>query len=103
MIAAATQALSLIAGLAVVGMVVLTAVLGWGGAVSRWRRIGLCLTGAGLVLAGPGRLLGYDPGVGDLIFLSGLVIHLTALYGHAWWRKIDGLDGAVDGRVGHRR
>ena len=97
------SALSLIAGLTVVAMVVLTAVVGWGGAVGRWQRVGLCLTGAGLVWAGPARLLGYSSGLGDLLFLIGLAIHLTAIYGHAWWRRVDGLDGNVDGRISRPR
>lgn len=96
------QILALVAGAVVAGMVVLTAVMGWGGDVGRWRRIGLCAMGAGLVWAGPSRFLGYPPGLGDLIFLCGLSIHLTALYGHGWRRRIDGLDGTVDGRIGHR-
>lgn len=95
--------LNLIAGTVVAAMVVMTALTGWGGSPGRWRRRGLCLMGAGLIWAGPSRLLGYPPGLGDLIFLCGLAIHLSALYGHAWWRRIDGLDGAVDGRIGHRR
>jgi hypothetical protein len=99
MIAAVIQGLSLIAGAAVAGMVVMTAVMGWGGNVGRWRRIGLCLTGAGLVWAGPSRLLGYPSGIGDLLFLIGLGVHLTALYGRAWWGRLDALDGAVDGHV----
>lgn len=99
MIAAVVQGLSLIAGATVAGMVVLTAVMGWGGEVGRWRRIGLCLTGAGLVWAGPSRLLGYPSGIGDLLFLVGLGVHLAALYGRAWWGRIDALDGVVDGHV----
>lgn len=99
MIAGVIQGLSLIAGATVAGMVVLTAVMGWGGEVGRWRRIGLCLTGAGLVWAGPSRLLGYPSGIGDLLFLIGLGVHLTALYGRAWWQRLDALDGAADGHV----
>jgi len=28
-----------------------------------------------------------------------LGVHLTALYGRAWWGRLDALDGAVDGHV----
>lgn len=99
MISALIQVLSLIAGAVVAAMVVLTAIIGWGGDVGRWRRIGLCLTGASLVWAGPSRLLGYPSGIGDLLFLVGLGVHLTALYGRAWRRRIDALDGVVDDRT----
>ena len=83
----------------VVGMIVLIALFGWGGMMKRLERIGLFMTGAGLLWAGPVRLLGGGVGLGDLIFVLGLGLHLWALYGPALWRRADALDGKADGRV----
>lgn len=84
---------------AVVGMIVLIALLGWGGMMKRLERIGLFMTGAGLLWAGPVRMLGGAVSLGDLIFVLGLGLHLWALYGPALCRRADALDGAADGRV----
>lgn len=92
--------LSAIAALAVVAVVVLASLLGWAGRVSCIQRTSLCVMAAGLVWAGPARFLDQPPGLGDLMFVSGLAVHLAALYGRALWRKIDSLDGVLDGRIG---
>lgn len=85
----------------VVGMIVLIALLGWGGMMKRLERIGLFMTGAGLLWAGPVRLLGGGVSLGDLIFVLGLLLHLWALYGPALRLRADAIDGTVDGKVLH--
>lgn len=100
--------IALLAALAAVGVVatIIMVVHGWAGRLTRVVRLALCLMGAGLAWAGPARFLGYGPGLGDLIFIAGVGLHLAALYGPALWRRADGLDGAVDGRISlslHRR
>ncbi|RZJ19134.1 MAG: hypothetical protein EON91_02755 [Brevundimonas sp.] len=87
----------------IVAIVALAGIVGWGGRVSCAQRIGLCVMAAGLVWAGPARFMGYPPGLGDLLFVAGIVIHLGAVYGPAMWRKVDALDGEADGRVSLRR
>lgn len=94
-----TALLVALAAGAVVLIVVLTAWFGWGGRVGLLERLALTLMAAGLLLAAPGRLMGLSPGFGDLMFLTGLALHLGRLYGPAIWRKADSLDGTVDGRV----
>lgn len=84
---------------AVVGMIVLIALMGWGGMMKRLERIGLFLMGAGLLWAGPVRLLGGGVGPGDLLFVLGLFLHLWALYGPSLWLRADAVDGKVDGKV----
>lgn len=74
--------LSAVAGLLVIGLIVLVAVLDRL-KLPRWQRWGLCLTGAGLVGAAPGRFLAHPPGVFDLMMLVGLLVYLAALYGPA--------------------
>ena len=84
---------------AVVGMIVLIALMGWGGMMKRLERIGLFMMGAGLAWAGPVRLLGGAVSPGDLIFVLGLLLHLWALYGPALRLRADAMDGTVDGKV----
>lgn len=66
----------------------------------RGQRVGLTLMAAGLLWAAPARMLGGAPGLGDAIFLLGLLILLLALYGARLIRGVDALDGHVDGRLG---
>lgn len=73
--------------------------IGWGGAFSLLQRAGLGLTAAGLVGASIPRLNGDPPGWGDVMFLAGLVTYFAATHGPALFHKLDGLDGAVDGRL----
>ena len=94
--------ISALAAGVIVLTVILTAHFGWGGRVSLLERVALTLMAAGLALAGPERFLGRGVGLGDLMFLTGLALHLLRLYGPAMWRKADSLDGAIDGRVTNR-
>lgn len=89
------------AALVVIALVVAIALMGWGGRVGRAQQIGLCLMAAGLVWAGPARFLGYGPGLGDLAFLIGIALYVAAIHGPALWRRVDALDGAQDGWIGH--
>lgn len=88
---------------AVVAVVVLIALLGWGGQLSLRRRLCLALIGAGIVWAGPARFLGHPAGMGDLMLLAGLLGLLVDLHGPSLWKKANGLDGRIDGRVDLQR
>ena len=76
--------------------------IGWGGAFSRTQRVGLALSASGVVWAGVPRLMGHPPGIGDLMFLAGLVTFFVATYGPAIYRNLDALDGQLDGHIGKR-
>lgn len=91
--------LSVVVGLAIVSMVVLIALMGWGGPVGRVQRISLCVMAAGLAWAGPARLFGQPPGVGDLMFVGAICVHLATVYGPSIWRRAAALDGTDDGRI----
>lgn len=91
--------LSVVLGLAIVSMVVLIALMGWGGPVGRVQRVSLCVMAAGLAWAGPARLFGQPPGVGDLMFVGAICVHLATVYGPSIWRKAAALDGTDDGRL----
>ena len=96
-------ALSFVLAATVVAMIVIIALTGWGGPLHCARRVGLTMVGAGLLWAGPGRFAGQPPGLGDLLMLSGLVLHLGAVYGPRLWQRVDRLDGRPDGRLRLRR
>lgn len=91
--------LSVALGIAVVVMVVLISLMGWGGPVGRVQRISLLVAATGLTWAGPARLFGHPPGAGDLMFVGGIVVHLATVYGPAIWRRAAALDGVDDGRL----
>lgn len=95
--------LSVAVGLAIVSMVVLVSLMGWGGATGRVQRVSLCVMAAGLVWAGPARLFGQPPGLGDLMFVCGIAVHLATVYGPRIWRRAAALDGVDDGRVDFNR
>lgn len=84
---------------AIVALVVLVALCGWAGKVSRPQRVGLCLIAAGLVWAGPGRLQGQPPGLGDLAMLLGILVYGLSVYGRQLREHVDELDGRRDGRL----
>lgn len=83
--------------------VVACLLIGWGGAFSTVQRAGLAVSASGVVLAGLPRLMGHPPGLGDLMFLGGLVAFLARTYGPAIFHNIDGLDGVFDGKLDLRR
>ncbi len=87
-----------LAAVAVVGIIVLAAALGWGGKMSRTCRLGLCTMAAGLVGAGVGRATQAPVGWFDVLFLIGLALYLARSYGPAIVHHADAADGAVDGR-----
>lgn len=66
----------------------------------RGPRIGLTMMASGLLWAAPARMLGGSPGLGDAVFLTGLLVLLLALYGPRLVRGLDTLDGREDGRLG---
>lgn len=66
----------------------------------RGQRLGLSMMAGGLLWAGPQRMLGGSPGMGDLVFLLGLLILLLTLYGGQLSRRVDAVDGRMDGRLG---
>lgn len=95
----AALVLSAIAAGAVVGLVTLAAVMGWGGAMTTLQRLGLCATAAGLVGAGAGRAAQSPVGWFDVLFLAGLALYLGRTYGPAIWRRADAVDGLADGVI----
>lgn len=88
-----------LAGGAVVGIVILAAVMGWGGEMSRTLRIGLCAMAAGLLGAGIGRAVQAPVGWFDVLFLVGLAVYLARTYGPAILKRADECDGVADGRL----
>ena len=84
----------------VVGVVLLIVLFDRRTAPPRGQRIGLSMMAAGLLWAAPARMMGGAPGLGDLVFLLGLLILLLALYGGPLARRADALDGRIDGRLG---
>lgn len=84
---------------ALVAIVTLAAVMGWGGPMTRPQRLGLCAAAAGLVGAGIGRAMQGPVGWFDGLFLGGLVLYLAATYGAAILRRADRCDGVADGRI----
>lgn len=90
------------AGLAacVIGVVLMIVLFDRRTAPPRAQRVGLSMMAGGLLWAAPSRMLGGSPGLGDLIFLLGLLVLLLALYGGHLVRRVDGLDGRHDGRLG---
>lgn len=88
-----------LAAFAVVGIVVLAALCGWGEARSLGQRLGLCGLAAGLVAAGIDRALMRPVGWGDLLFLGALALYLAFTYVPAILRRADALDGVIDGRI----
>jgi len=83
----------------VVGVVLLACLFDRTGPQGRLQRLSLCMMAGGLLWAAPARLLGYPPGLGDLMFLGGLSALLLRLYGAGIWAALDGLDGELDGLV----
>ena len=94
-----TAWLAALAAALVVAMIVLIGLFGWAGVKTRLERIGLFMMGAGLLWAGPARLMGQGVSLGDLVFVVGLALHLWALYGRAMVHHADALDGQIDGQI----
>ncbi len=63
----------------VVGLIIVVGVLDCI-RVARHQRLGLVMSAAGLMWAGPSRFQ-QGVGLGDLLFVTGLAVFLTALYG----------------------
>lgn len=83
---------------AIVALVVLVALFGWAGRVSLPQRLGLCLIAAGILWAGPDRIQGHPPGLGDLLMLLGVLVYGLAVYGRQLRDHADRMDGRLDGR-----
>lgn len=86
-----------------VAVIVLVAVLGWGGALSLAHRLGLSILAAGIVWAAPARAAVGAIGPGDAMLFGGLLTYLLAAHGRRIFQTVDALDGASDGRVGRPR
>lgn len=87
-----------VAGMMVVAVIVMAAVLGWGGRIGVLQRVSLCSLAAGLVGAAADRALQRPVGWFDVLFLIGLALYLARSYGPAIVHHADAADGAVDGR-----
>lgn len=85
---------------AIVGIILLASVVGWGARVSCWQKRGLLMAAACVVIVMPGRLLTHEVGLGDAALLGGMETYLWARHGKHILKRADGLDGAVDGRIG---
>lgn len=92
------QMLSMAAA-AVLLATVVCLLIGWGGLLGLAQRVGLASFAAGLVLAAIPRFQGQPPGWGDLVMLAGLALYFCATYLPKILEHVDGLDGAVDGRL----
>jgi hypothetical protein len=86
-----------------VAVIVLVAVLGWGGALSIAHRLGLSSLAAGIVWAAPARAVAGAVGPGDVLLFGGLLAYLLAAHGRRIFHTVDALDGAADGRIGRPR
>lgn len=91
-------ALSALAGVMVVGVICLVAVLRWG-ETSRLQRWGLVSLAAGFVGAAADRALQKPVGLFDVMMLMGLALYLVITYGPAIWKRADALDGHRDGQI----
>lgn len=91
-----------LAALSYVG-VVMALLIGWGGVFSQMQRVGLALSASGVIMAGVPRFLGQPPGLGDLMFLAGLVTFLGRTYGPSIFHNLDGLDGVFDRKLTLRK
>lgn len=85
----------LAAGLAaaVVGVILLAAVAGWGARVTRWQERGLLITAVGIVIGAYDRLLSRPVGIGDVALFGGLLLYLVARHGKHILRRADHFDG----------
>lgn len=92
--------LTMILAAAVVGLVLLVVFFDRRSPTPKAQRVGLTMMAAGLLWAGPARALGRPAGLGDVLFLSGLLVLLLSLYGAALMRGADMVDGRADGRIG---
>ncbi|ATC34180.1 hypothetical protein CA606_18595 [Caulobacter vibrioides] len=95
------QYLSVVAGGLLV-VVLCLLLMGWGGLLTLLQRIGIAMFAAGFVLAAIPRFQGQAPGWGDVIMLAGLALYFGTTYAPKILQHVDGLDGRVDGRIGHR-
>jgi len=86
-----------------VAVIVLVAVLGWGGALSLAKRLGLSTLAAGIVWAAPARAIAGAVCLGDVMVWAGLLAYLLDAHGRRIFQTVDALDGASDGRVGRPR
>ncbi|MBP7704216.1 MAG: hypothetical protein KA105_02885 [Caulobacter sp.] len=92
-------ALAGLTGLIAICLLGAVALLGWGGALSGRTRLGLLMILAGLCWAAPARFLAEPPGLGDVLFLAGIILYVVDQYGLQVFRALDRLDGRQDGRI----
>ena len=78
---------------AIVAIVVMVALLDWADA-PRGERIALCAIASGLVMAAPSRLSAGHVGLGDLLFLAGVLALVVLTYGRRIQRHARAIDGA---------
>lgn len=82
--------IAMLLSLLAVLVIALVVVGGWVDHLELDQRLGLTTIAAGLIWPGPG----------EVILRLGLMLLLLSLFGRSIWRRADGLDGAVDGRIG---
>ena len=95
-------ALTLICGglaAAIVMIFVLVTLLDWA-AATRGERMAMSWIAGGLIWAAPSRLHAGGVGLGDLIFLAGVLALIVVTYTRRILRHVDELDGKLDGQVG---
>ncbi|MEW6020169.1 MAG: hypothetical protein AB1760_19090 [Pseudomonadota bacterium] len=84
---------------AIVTIFVLVTLLDWAEA-TRGERMAMGAIAGGLVWAAPDRLHAGGVGLGDLIFLAGVLALIVVTYTRRILRHVDQLDGKADGRAG---
>lgn len=84
---------------AIVTIFVLVTILDWAEA-SRGERLALALISGGLVWAAPGRLEAGGVGLGDVVFLVGVLALVVVTYTRRILEHADQLDGKADGKLG---
>lgn len=82
--------------IAIVAIVVLVALLDWASA-PRGERIALCAIASGLVMAAPSRLSAGYVGLGDLVFLAGVLALVVLTYGRRIEQRARSIDAGFLG------
>lgn len=84
---------------AIVTVFVLVTILDWASA-TRGERMSMGVIAGGLLWAAPGRLHAGGVGLGDVIFLAGVLALIVVTYTRRILEHADAMDGRADGKVG---